>query len=344
MIITVQCPSCETSFPVDPDKVPEGGVNARCSVCADVFPVDKPPAAHDVESAAPAEEAPPRAHEVPVEAEPEPEPVVTGWEGEPVEDAAVTDWEIEPEPEPGASTGEPDTMEAEELPDWGVEPEPAAGEESEDVVTSTWDGPEPEGAAVETEPVETEPVETEPVEAEPVEADGPGPETMEAEVEEEPGPGEPPSPEVEGPLEVEAPSGAAGAPGMGVPAGAEMEVVEPELDRPVEPDAGAVPETVPAPSEPPAGFQFGKRDPHEKAQRLARVLVSDMIMYNPERHGRALDGGTLKEDFEDEIQKSWDEYVEQVGEELAGSTSYFSDALNDILARGERVFQGNPPR
>ncbi len=42
MTITVSCPSCETSFPVDPDKVPAEGVRAQCSVCPEIFDVDKP--------------------------------------------------------------------------------------------------------------------------------------------------------------------------------------------------------------------------------------------------------------------------------------------------------------
>jgi hypothetical protein len=61
-------------------------------------------------------------------------------------------------------------------------------------------------------------------------------------------------------------------------------------------------------------------------------------MYNPERHERALANGTLKEDFADEINKSWKEYVEQVGAEMARSNSYWTEALNDVLAKGERVF------
>jgi hypothetical protein len=84
--------------------------------------------------------------------------------------------------------------------------------------------------------------------------------------------------------------------------------------------------------------QFGQRSPEDKAQRLARVLVSDMILYNPQRHTRAMENGTLAEEFEDEIKKSWEEYVEQVGEELANSTSYWTEALNDILAKGEKTF------
>ena len=40
----------------------------------------------------------------------------------------------------------------------------------------------------------------------------------------------------------------------------------------------------------------------------------------------------------EEIRKSWDEYVAQVGEQLARSTPYFREALNEILARGQQVF------
>ena len=52
MIMTVQCPSCLTSFPVDPNKVPDGGVSARCSVCPSIFRVEKevPPERQEAES------------------------------------------------------------------------------------------------------------------------------------------------------------------------------------------------------------------------------------------------------------------------------------------------------
>ena len=41
---------------------------------------------------------------------------------------------------------------------------------------------------------------------------------------------------------------------------------------------------------------------------------------------------------EPEIQKSWDEYVEQVGDEIANGTPFFTEALNEILARGQDIF------
>ena len=110
----------------------------------------------------------------------------------------------------------------------------------------------------------------------------------------------------------------------------------------VPPPAPAPPPASPGPSAAPAGgtFRFGKRDPTDKAKRLARVLVSDMIMYNAERHRNALENGTLAQDFEDEIDKSWKEYVDQVGAEIADGEGreFWREALNDILAKGDEVF------
>lgn len=83
---------------------------------------------------------------------------------------------------------------------------------------------------------------------------------------------------------------------------------------------------------------FGSSDPNAKARRLARALISDIVTYHPERRDRSLAGGTLKREFMDEIKKSWEEYVEQVGSDMARSTPHFRDALNDILAKGQQIF------
>jgi predicted Zn finger-like uncharacterized protein len=112
---------------------------------------------------------------------------------------------------------------------------------------------------------------------------------------------------------------------------------------PARPSAPAAAPAAPAaPGAPAAGgtVRFGKRDPTDKAKRLARVLVSDMIMYNAERHRNALENGSLVKDFEEEIDKSWKEFVEQVGAELADGAGreYWREALNDILAKGEKLF------
>jgi predicted Zn finger-like uncharacterized protein len=86
------------------------------------------------------------------------------------------------------------------------------------------------------------------------------------------------------------------------------------------------------------GFGFGSNDPTAKARRLARALVSDIVTYHPERRDTALADGTLKREFMEEIKKSWEEYVGQVGAETARGTPHFRDALNEILAKGQNLF------
>ncbi|MFC1660607.1 zinc-ribbon domain-containing protein [Gemmatimonadota bacterium] len=407
----VECPSCHTNFPVDPKKVPYGGVHARCSVCSEVFFVDEPPLAPEPSEVAPEElEAPPgegwggaeetawdTEPEVPVEApaievapeepatfdeeaaafeEPaaafEEEPVTldeppvelqegpvtldgpsveleeervtfdeptVGFEEEPVsfeEPAAV--WEEEPAFEAGLPIGVPHDQEEpafeaglpigvphdQEEPAADPEPGPWAEPEVEEEAAPDVGSVESPDSVFQVEPfyapelpVDTPTTETEPVEFEPEEEDS----TFEPES----------FVEGEAPFVVETP-------------------VEPEVSLPDDPapfDGGAALEegvemdevvVEEPPSDPLPTPAFGRRDPEEKAQRLARVLVSDIILYNPDRHQQAMESGRIREEFEEEIQKSWNEYVDQVGESVASSTSYFNDALNEILARGERIF------
>ena len=83
---------------------------------------------------------------------------------------------------------------------------------------------------------------------------------------------------------------------------------------------------------------FMVQDPKQKARRLARALVSDLVVYHPEKRQQGLRDGTLPQLFKEEIEKSWQEYVEQVGGELARSTPFWGEALNEILAGGNKVF------
>ena len=314
----VECPSCTTIFPVDPKKVPPGGIHARCSVCSEVFLVRVP----DAKPEAPEETAPeavPGASEAGAAVEAESVPEV---EAEPVA-------EVEATPEP----------EVEATPEPEVEAEPVA-EASGEVTTPGFEEPEvtfqgPD-AGEEPAPWETE-AEEEP--EEPEEEPAPTFEGAEATFQraddsswaddvagEEPPVGDVPAeeppveePPVEEPAEEEAPA--------------------PEAETPKVPEAGQAPDALPEPESPPVSPPtFGKRDPMEKAQRLARVLVSDIILYNPDRHHSAAESRRIKEEFEEEIQKSWNEYVEQVGEDVANSTPFFNDALNEILAKGEKIF------
>jgi hypothetical protein len=83
---------------------------------------------------------------------------------------------------------------------------------------------------------------------------------------------------------------------------------------------------------------FLANDPNAKAKRLARALVSDICAYFPQKRDEGLRNGTLKQLFREEIKKSYEEYVDQIGREFAESTTHFQDALNDVLAGGKKLF------
>ena len=350
--MTVQCPSCDTSFPVDPAKVPETGVRTQCTICETVFRVDPPepepasPPAWDAEVLEP-------------EAVQEMEPLPTIDEGPPADQVVPGLEPLEAEADgPQADSvpagGTPDEAGAifgdewslDEDEDWVLEPDEPTADLGTDLEVERLDTVEEQmRAAQEGEAVEGE--ETGSILSEGLDEEGfgdfmtadevmlsesdlgmPAQEVADAAAEENGDEAE----SLMAPLE-EAEATLEELPGSVF----EEEAALMESAPSPEPTFGE-PAPTPEPGPQATGFQFGRRDPHDKARRLARVLVSDMITYNPDRHTRALENDTLREDFEEEIEKSWAEYVEQVGRDMAESTDYWRDALNEILAKGRPLF------
>ena len=101
---------------------------------------------------------------------------------------------------------------------------------------------------------------------------------------------------------------------------------------------GSTSAPAPAPGERRPINPFLTRDPSLRAKRLARALVSDMVAYYPAKHSEGLQRGTLKELFREEIKKSYEEYVAQVGSDFARTTTHFQEALNEVLGAGKRIF------
>jgi predicted Zn finger-like uncharacterized protein len=75
-----------------------------------------------------------------------------------------------------------------------------------------------------------------------------------------------------------------------------------------------------------------------KEEMLARALVSDILVYNRDLRDKAIKDGKLLEVLGGEIKKSWELYKEKVTPDVANSTNHFREALNEILAEGEKVF------
>jgi predicted Zn finger-like uncharacterized protein len=138
---------------------------------------------------------------------------------------------------------------------------------------------------------------------------------------------------------------AASVPGPAAAASAPPAVQAPaaQVESRPSPIAPPAPQVERAPSPAPGGptrpvNPFLSQDPALKARRLARALISDIVVYHPAKRQEGLRDGTLKQLFEDEIKKSWEEYADQVGRDVAESTGYFREALNEILAGGRQVF------
>jgi predicted Zn finger-like uncharacterized protein len=272
-VFEVACPSCDTRFSVNPDRVPTPGIPAVCSECMRTFQVDLP------------------------------EEILQGRNGAPSLDA-----------EAPAAPAEPEAVPREDVRDELWHP-PA--DTSDDLWRVTPEGTATAPSAPETEAPDFVP--PEPVES-PILRPPPGGPDAGAPVHEEIAP--PPEPEPEPPAEDDASFHDLST------LASEVLAEEEESD---EPDAGSAALSLGA-------ARFGRRDPQERARRLARVLVSDIIAYSPERHDLAVSQGTVKETFAEEVEKSRREYVDQVGEEMAASTDYFREALNDLLARGQQIY------
>lgn len=107
---------------------------------------------------------------------------------------------------------------------------------------------------------------------------------------------------------------------------------EPEL----EPEAPAPVATVMRPEPAPAADP--QSDAQKKARRLARALVSDILVYNREARDKALVEGNLVQSLGHEIKKSYELFKERIGPDVENPRQYFVEALNDILADGQKVF------
>ena len=271
--MNVACPNCNTIFRVDPAKVPEAGVRARCAVCSSVFAVRREPS-DAVAARTPTAPSPVRG---------------------PTPTAAAA---AAPPPVPGPS-----------IP--AAPPRPPA-------VSRPAAGPQaPAGPAVPGR--------------------GPFPPAM-------PGGPRPPAfrpavaPRPAGPAQ----TGAVPPPPPRPPVHAAP--VAPPPTAPPQAAPTAPPASTPTASAPPAAAPvrpinpFLSQDPAAKARRLARALISDMVVYHPAKRQEGLRDGTLKQLFDEEIKKSWEEYADQVGKDVADSTPYFREALNEILADGKQMF------
>ena len=86
--------------------------------------------------------------------------------------------------------------------------------------------------------------------------------------------------------------------------------------------------SAPAPPSPPE-----LPEAHVKARRLARIIVSDIVLYNQVKVEEGIRKGTFYELLADDIKEGRALYIRRISEEIRQVTSYLEDAFEDLIAR-----------
>lgn len=85
---------------------------------------------------------------------------------------------------------------------------------------------------------------------------------------------------------------------------------------------------------PPQKRQAGPSDDeHAKARRLARLIVSDIALYNRKNVERGVREDKFMEVLEQDINEARALYVRRVPEEIRNSTSYLDDAFKELFEK-----------
>ena len=138
-------------------------------------------------------------------------------------------------------------------------------------------------------------------------------------------------------------------PGPEVPAPAEPAPAAPAPDAPAPaapaPAAPALPEAPPAPAPSPqaaapatsagppaapaapAAAATGDPAEHEKAARLARIIVSDVVLYNPEKFEAAVAAGNVHEALEADLAEGRVLLAQRIDAQVRAQTDFLADEL-----------------
>ncbi len=88
----------------------------------------------------------------------------------------------------------------------------------------------------------------------------------------------------------------------------------------------------------PADWDEEKKKKHRDAKRLARSLAKDILLYHKQEVEEGLRNGNIAQLLGEEIRKSWEFYKQKIDPEVQESSSYFKNALNEILGQGKKIF------
>jgi hypothetical protein len=75
---------------------------------------------------------------------------------------------------------------------------------------------------------------------------------------------------------------------------------------------------------------------HVKARRLARIIVSDIVLYNQDKVEEGVSNGTFFDLLADDITEGRALYKRRVSEEIRKNTSYLEDGFEELIAKKKK--------
>ncbi len=112
-------------------------------------------------------------------------------------------------------------------------------------------------------------------------------------------------------------------------------VTPPPPVEPVAPPPPVEPITPPPPTEQDEGPATEEQAQHEEARRFARLLVSEIKLYNPEEVDRGRANKDLYQRLKEDIDRSREMFDRRIPESVRSSRDYFREELVRILADGD---------
>jgi len=109
------------------------------------------------------------------------------------------------------------------------------------------------------------------------------------------------------------------------------------------PAAAPAPKPVAAPAADISDLPPEEQKLHEAAKRFARLLVSEIKLYNEAKVNEGRTNRDIYDRLKDDIDRSLQMYTQRVNPKIAESTSYFHEEIVKTLAQGDRALLGAYP-
>jgi hypothetical protein len=103
---------------------------------------------------------------------------------------------------------------------------------------------------------------------------------------------------------------------------------------------GGAPAPAPAPAPPPVALSPQEQEAHEKAKRFARLVVSEIKLYNEAKVNEGRQNKDIYERLKEEIERGRQMYSDRIPANVRDASNYFYDELVRILAGGDPTALG----